>query len=76
MTDKQDALAQAQWWWALAWPVVSAFINAAFRAKTPDEWASVCEQSPRFAGLIRFMRATGLDLHKAFEALAQIAKKP
>lgn len=75
MTDHPDTLAQAQWWWALVWPVLSAIINAAFRAKTPDEWASVCEQSPRFAGLIRLCRAIGLDVHKAFEALAQIAGK-
>ena len=76
MTEKQDALAQAQWWWALVWPVLSAALNSAFRAKTPEEWAMICEQSPRFAGVIRLSRAVGLDVHKALEALAQIAKKP
>ena len=76
MTDHRDALAQAQWWWALVWPVLSAAINAAFRAKTPEEWAMICEQSPRFAGLIRLSRALGVDVHKAFEALSQLVRKP
>ena len=72
MTDKQSALVQMEWWWALVWPVLSAVINAAFRVRTPEEWADICETSPRFAGFVRFFRATGLDVHKAFEALQQL----
>ena len=63
------------WWIALLWPVLTAIINAGFRAKTPEEWALVCESSPRFAGFIRLLRATGLDLHKTLEALQQMAGK-
>lgn len=63
-----------QWYWALAWPVLSAFINAMFRMKTADEWADLCEKSPRLAGYIRLMRAMGFDVHKTFEALEQIAR--
>ena len=75
MTDQQYVVVQLEWWWALVWPVFSAAINAVFRVKTPEEWADLCEHSPRFAGVIRLSRAVGLDVHKAFEALAQIVGK-
>ena len=54
------------------WPVVSALLIIALRARTPEEWVAMGERSPRVQGFIRFLRAVGLDPAKALSALAQI----
>jgi hypothetical protein len=55
-----------------AWPVVSALLILALRARTPEEWVAWGEQSPRWQGVIRLLRAVGLDPAKALSALGQI----
>jgi len=55
-----------------AWPVVSALLIIALRARTPEEWVAMGERSPRVQGVIRLLRAVGLDPAKALSALAQI----
>lgn len=54
------------------WPVVSALLIIALRARTPEEWVAMGERSPRVQGVIRLLRAVGLDPAKALSALAQI----
>lgn len=54
------------------WPVVSALLIVALRARTPEEWVAMGERSPRVQGVIRLLRAVGLDPAKALSALAQI----
>jgi hypothetical protein len=62
-------------WIAVAWPIATAIVNAAFRFKTPDEWIAFAMERPRLAGLIRLCSATGLDVHKALNALKQATSK-
>ena len=54
------------------WPVVSALLIIALRTRSPEEWIALGEQSPRAQGVIRLLRAVGLDPAKALSALAQI----
>lgn len=58
--------------WSLAWPVVSAILLMVLRSRTPEEWVSLGERSPRTQGVIRLLRAVGLDPSKAVSALTQI----
>ena len=57
------------WMVVFVWPVLSAFLNAAFRMKTPDAWWEFAKVNPRTAGLVRLVSATGLDGAKALSAL-------
>ena len=64
-----------EWLYAHAvalWPIVSALLIIALRARTPEEWVAMGERSPRVQGVIRLLRAVGLDPAKALSALAQI----
>ena len=54
------------------WPVVSALLIIALRTRSPEEWIAMGERSPRVQGVIRLLRAVGLDPAKALSALAQI----
>jgi 2-hydroxychromene-2-carboxylate isomerase len=62
-------------WAALAWPIVTAIINALFRFRSPDAWWAWAERNPRLAGVVRLASATGLDGAKALNALKQAAGK-
>lgn len=62
-------------WAALAWPIVSAIINAVFRFRSPDAWWAWAERNPRLAGVVRLFSATGVDGAKALAALKQIGEK-
>ena len=55
-----------------AWPVVSALLIIALRTRSPEAWIAMGERSPRAQGVIRLLRAVGLDPAKALSALAQI----
>jgi hypothetical protein len=66
---------QIELWLAVAWPILTAIINAAFRFKTPDEWVAFAEARPRLAGLVRLCSAVGLDPHKAMAALKDAVGK-
>lgn len=57
---------------AALWPVVSALLLVALRARTPEQWVALGERSPRAQGVIRLLRAVGLDPAKALSALSQI----
>jgi len=64
-----------EWLYAHAvalWPVVSALLIIALRARTPEEWIAMGERSPRVQGVVRLLRAIGLDPVKALAALGQI----
>ena len=54
------------------WPVVSALLIIALRTRSPEEWIAMGERSPRVQGVIRLLRAVGLDPAKALSALVQI----
>ena len=54
------------------WPVLSALLLVVLRTRTPEEWIALGEQSPRAQGVIRLLRAVGLDPAKALSALVQI----
>lgn len=58
--------------WSAAWPIVSALLIVALRARTPEEWVALGERSPRVQGALRLLRAVGLDPVKALSALAQV----
>ena len=58
--------------WSLAWPVVSALLLLVLRSRTPEEWVALGERSPRWQGVIRLLRAVGLDPSKTVSALTQI----
>ena len=63
-----------EWLYARAvalWPVVSALLIVALRAAL-RRWIAMGERSPRVQGVIRLLRAVGLDPAKALSALAQI----
>jgi hypothetical protein len=64
-----------EFWVAIAWPVASGIINALFRFKPPEQWMIFAMERPRLAGLVRFCSATGLDVHKALNALKETAGK-
>lgn len=55
-----------------AWPIVSALLIVALRARSPEAWVALGESSPRWQGVIRLLRAIGLDPVKALAALGQI----
>ena len=57
---------------AALWPVVSALLLVALRARTPEQWVALGERSPRVQGVVRLLRAVGLDPAKALSALSQI----
>ena len=57
---------------AALWPVVSALLLVALRARTPEQWVALGERSPRVQGVVRLLRAVGLDPAKALSALGQI----
>lgn len=54
------------------WPIVSALLLVALRSRTPEQWVALGETSPRAQGVIRLLRAVGLDPAKALSALGQI----
>jgi hypothetical protein len=57
---------------ASLWPVVSALLVIVLRSRTPEAWVALGETSPRLQGVIRLLRAVGLDPAKALSALGQI----
>jgi hypothetical protein len=57
---------------ASLWPIVSALLLVALRSRTPEAWVALGETSPRWQGVIRLLRAVGLDPAKALSALGQI----
>ncbi len=54
------------------WPVLSALLLVVLRTRTPEQWIALGERSPRWQGVIRLLRAVGLDPAKALSAIAQI----
>lgn len=58
--------------WTAAWPVVSAVLILVLRSRTPAEWVALGERSPRWQGVVRLLRAVGLDPAKAVSAFVQI----
>jgi hypothetical protein len=57
---------------ASLWPLVSALLVIVLRSRTPEAWVALGETSPRWQGVIRLLRAVGLDPAKALSALGQI----
>lgn len=62
---------------AVIWPIASALLLALFHTHTPTEWIALGETKPRTQGLIRLLRAAGLDPRDVLIGLAQmITGKP
>lgn len=57
---------------AVLWPILSALLVLVLRSRTPEDWVALGERSPRLQGVIRLVRALGLDPVKAVSALVQI----
>ena len=55
-----------------AWPIISAALILVLRSRTPEQWVALGERSPRVQGVVRLLRAVGLDPAKAVSALVQI----
>ena len=55
-----------------AWPVVSLVLILILRTRTPEAWVALGERQPRLQGLIRALRAVGLDPVKLVAGLAQL----
>lgn len=68
----QQLLAWLSSHWTAAWPVVSAVLVLVLRSRSPEEWVALGERSPRLQGVVRLLRAVGLDPAKAVSALVQI----
>lgn len=56
------------------WPIATALLNIVLRKKTAKEWVAFAEKRPRSAGIIRLLRATGLDPAKAAKSLKEAVK--
>ena len=54
-----------------AWPALSLILILALRTRTPEAWVALGERHPRVQGLIRALRAAGLDPAKLVGGLAQ-----
>jgi hypothetical protein len=65
-------------WAVFIWPAITGVLNVILRARTPEQWVVVCEDYPRAAGLIRFLRAVGLDPAKAIAGIVELTtgKRP
>ncbi len=59
-------------WVVFLWPALSALLNIVLRARTPEQWAVVCEEHPRFAACIRLLRALGVDPAKAIRSVQEL----
>lgn len=57
---------------AAAWPIVSAVLILVLRSRTPEAWVALGESHPRVQGVVRLLRAVGVDPAKAVSALVQI----
>lgn len=67
-----DILTWAREHLAVLWPILSAALVLVLRSRTPEDWVALGERSPRLQGVIRLVRALGLDPVKAVSALTQI----
>ena len=56
------------------WPVATAILNIVLRKKTAEEWVAFAEKYPRTAGIIRLLRASGLDPVKVVQATKETVK--
>ncbi len=54
-----------------AWPALSLVLILILRTRTPEAWVALGERHPRVQGLIRALRAAGLDPAKLVAGLAQ-----
>lgn len=59
---------------AAAWPIATAILNVVLRKKTAEEWVAFAEKYPRTAGIIRLLRASGLDPVKVVQATKETVK--
>lgn len=55
-----------------AWPALSLILILALRTRTPEAWVALGERHPRVQGLIRALRAAGLDPAKLVAGLVQL----
>jgi len=55
-----------------AWPALSLTLILALRTRTPEAWVALGERHPRVQGLIRALRAAGLDPAKLVAGLVQL----
>jgi Tfp pilus assembly protein PilN len=55
-----------------AWPALSLVLILVLRTRTPEAWVALGERQPRLQGLIRALRAAGLDPVKLVAGLAQL----
>jgi hypothetical protein len=58
----------------VVWPVVSMVLNGVLRKKTPEQWVEFANKSPRLAGILKLISATGFDPVMAIKALQQTVK--
>lgn len=58
--------------WTAAWPIVSAVLILVLRSRSPEQWVALGETYPRVQGVVRLLRAVGLDPAKAVSALVQV----
>ena len=59
---------------ALAWPIISGFLNVALRKKTEEEWIAYAETNPRAHAILKLIRAVGFDPVKAVKSFQQLAQ--
>lgn len=58
----------------VVWLAVTGILNAALRAKTPEQWVALADKSPRAHALIRILRALGFDPAKLVSAVVDFAR--
>jgi len=55
--------------------LLSGVLNLATRKKSAEDWVAFCEKSPRWAAIIRLMRAAGLHPAKLITSILQLFQK-
>lgn len=63
-------------WTGIVWPIASGLFNTVIRWKTDAQWVEFCERTPKLAGLVKFVRAAGLDPVAVVRAVRHFGEKP
>ena len=57
-------------------PTVTGIATAVIGWRTDEQWAALVEGSPRLAGIVKLVRAVGLDVPGVVRALRTILTRP
>jgi hypothetical protein len=55
-----------------AWQALTALVSAALKPRSPEEYAALAQDWPRFAAGTKLLAALGFDAPKALDSLQQL----